>query len=214
MASQRVDHHGRCPEHFRSECSLSRRACGRERSGHLRPLRMQHSVFRIYGYHAKRETDASLRRIRRLTLDRGPESTLDRERYTMSEPRMRIGEFSRKAGVSVDAVRFYERRGILSPAPRTNGGYRTFDEHDLERVRLTKQFQQLGLTVDEVVDALTFHGAYGEACASERWRLEQVEARIAAQLSELRHTRRLIRETLAACEAGHCHLTGGEGTGA
>ncbi|MFI5625086.1 MerR family transcriptional regulator [Nocardioides sp. NPDC051685] len=130
----------------------------------------------------------------------------------MSESRMRIGEFSQRAGVSVDAVRFYERRGVLPPAPRTDGGYRTFDDHDLERVRLTKQLQQLGLTVGEVVDALTFHGAEGEACATERWRLEQVEVRIAAQLAELRRTRRLIRETLAACEAGHCLLAGGEGT--
>jgi len=124
----------------------------------------------------------------------------------MSESRMRIGEFSRKAGVSVDAVRFYERRGVLRLVPRTDGGYRTFDEDDLERVRLTKQLQKLGLTVEEVVDALTFHGAEGEACASERWRLEQVEARIATQMAELRRTRRLIRETLAACEAGRCHL--------
>lgn len=127
---------------------------------------------------------------------------------------MRIGEFSHRAGVSVDAVRFYERRGVLRPAPRTNGGYRTFDEHDLERVRLTKQLQQLGLTVDEVVDALTFHGADGASCASERWRLEQVEARIATQMAELRRTRQLIHETLTACEAGHCHLVSGEDTGA
>ena len=124
----------------------------------------------------------------------------------MSEPRMRIGEFSRKAGVSVDAVRFYERRGVLRPAPRTNGGYRTFDEHDLERVLLARQLQQLGLTVDEVVDALTLHGSDGASCASERWRLEQVEARIETQMAILRRTRRLVRETLAACDAGHCQL--------
>lgn len=131
----------------------------------------------------------------------------------MSEQRMRIGKFSRKAGVSVDAVRFYERRGILHPAPRTNGGYRTFDEHDLERVLLTRQLQQLGLTVDEVVDALALHGADGASCASERWRLEQVEARIATQMAALRRTRRLIRGTLAACDAGDCHLVDGGDAG-
>lgn len=126
----------------------------------------------------------------------------------MTGPRMRIGAFAEAADVSVDAVRFYERRGVLPPAPRTTGGYRTFDEHDLQRVRLARQLQQLGLTVGEVVDALTAHGASGATCSSERWRLEQVETRIGAQMTALRRTRRLIRETLNACDAGRCHLTG------
>ena len=96
---------------------------------------------------------------------------------------MRIGEFAEAVGVSVDAVRFYERRGVLHPAPRTTGGYRTFDQRDLDRVRLARQLQQLGLTVAEVVDALAAHDVGGATCASERWRLEQVEARIEAQLA-------------------------------
>ena len=104
--------------------------------------------------------------------------------------RMRIGEFAAAAGVSVDAVRFYERRGVLRPAPRTAGGYRTFDERDLDRVLLARQLQQLGLTVEEVVDALGAHDVGGATCSSERWRLEQVEARIEAQMAELRRPAR------------------------
>ena len=120
---------------------------------------------------------------------------------------MRIGEFAVAAGVSVDAVRFYERRGVLRPAPRTAGGYRMFDRRDLDRVLLARQLQQLGLTVDEVVDALAAHDLGGATCASERWRLEQVEARIDAQLAALRRTKRLIRDAVVACEAGRCELT-------
>ena len=44
-------------------------------------------------------------------------------------------------------------------------------------------------------------------CASERWRLEQVAARVEAQLAELRRTRRSIRDALAACDQGHCRLS-------
>ena len=121
---------------------------------------------------------------------------------------MRIGAFADAAGVSVDAVRFYERRGVLLPAPRTAGGYRTFDQRDLDRVLLARQLQTLGLRVEEVVDALAVHDLGGATCDSERWRLEQVEARIDAQMAELRRTRRLIRDTLAGCEAGHCQPRG------
>lgn len=124
---------------------------------------------------------------------------------------MRIGSFAAAAGVSVDAVRFYERRGVLLTAPRTAGGYRTFDQHDLDRVLLARQLQQLGLTVDKVVDALSAHDLGGASCESERWRLEQVQARIEAQLVELRRTRRLVREALDACEEGSCRLTAPRG---
>ena len=119
---------------------------------------------------------------------------------------MRIGEFAEAVGVSVDAVRFYERRGVLGPAPRTASGYRTFDDRDAARVRMARQFQQLGLTVAEVVDALGSHDLGAATCESERWRLEAVAARIDAQMAELRRTRRLVRDALAACEDGKCQF--------
>jgi DNA-binding transcriptional MerR regulator len=124
----------------------------------------------------------------------------------MPDRPMKIGEFAEVVGVSIDAIRFYERRGVLRSAPRTAGGYRTFVQRDLDRVRLARRLQQLGLTIDEVVDALTAHEGNRATCASERWRLEQVEARIDAQMTALNHTRRLIQDALAACDAGRCQL--------
>ena len=132
----------------------------------------------------------------------------------MGERRMRIGAFAQAAGVSVDAVRFYERRGVLLSAPRTGGGYRTFDQHDLDRVLLGRRLQGLGLRVEEVVDALAAHDVGGATCGSQRWRLEQVEVRVEAQMAELRRTRRLIRDALAACEAGSCQLAADGAPGA
>jgi DNA-binding transcriptional MerR regulator len=124
----------------------------------------------------------------------------------MDERCMRIGEFSRVTGISIDAVRFYERRGVLQPAPRTQGGYRTFSDRDVERVRLARHLQQLGLSIAEVVDTLSAHDTDGATCETQRWRLEQVEQRIADQLTALQRTRRLISEALAACATGECHL--------
>ena len=124
----------------------------------------------------------------------------------MTDRAMKIGEFAQVAGVSIDAVRFYERRGVLRPAARTRGGYRTFVQRDLNRLRLARQLQQLGLTIGEVVDALAAHEGNGATCTSERWRLEQVESRIDAQITALKQTRRLIQDTLAACDAGRCQF--------
>ena len=123
---------------------------------------------------------------------------------------MKIGDFAQVVGVSIDAVRFYERRGVLRPAPRTAGGYRMFVQRDVDRVGLARQLQKLGLTIDEVVGALAAHDGNGATCTSERWRLEQVGSRIDAQMAALRHTRRLIQDTLAACDAGCCQLVATE----
>jgi DNA-binding transcriptional MerR regulator len=128
----------------------------------------------------------------------------------MADRPIKIGDFAQVVGVSIDAVRFYERRGVLRPARRTAGGYRTFVQRDVDRVRLARQLQQLGLTIHEVVDALAAHDGNGATCTSERWRLEQVRSRIDAQMAALKHTRRLIQDTLAACDAGCCQLVATE----
>ncbi len=127
----------------------------------------------------------------------------------MPDRPMKIGEFAAVVGVSIDAIRFYERRGVLRPAPRTAGGYRMFVQRDLDRVMLARQLQQLGLTIHEVVDALAAHEGNGATCTSQRWRLEQVESRIDAQMTALSRTRRLIQDTLAACDSGRCLLVTG-----
>jgi DNA-binding transcriptional MerR regulator len=132
----------------------------------------------------------------------------------MTDRPMKIGDFAEVVGVSIDTVRFYERRGVLRPAPRTPGGYRTFVQRDVDRIRLARQLQQLGFTIDEVVDALAAHEGNGATCTSERWRLEQVRSRIDAQMGALKRTRRLIQEAQAACDAGRCQLVGTESPGA
>ena len=120
---------------------------------------------------------------------------------------MKIGEVARRAGVSIDAVRYYERRGVLPRAERTGSGYRMFNEDVVARLELVRQLQDLGLTLDEVVDALQVHDRGDATCASERWRLEQVGDRIDAKIKELQRTRRRVRATLAACKSGHCQLS-------
>ena len=67
---------------------------------------------------------------------------------------MKIGRVADAAEVSVDTVRFYERRGILPRPERTSAGYRTYTAATIERIRFAKQLQTLGFTLDEVVDAL------------------------------------------------------------
>jgi DNA-binding transcriptional MerR regulator len=117
---------------------------------------------------------------------------------------VKIGLVAEQAGVSVDTVRFYERRGVLPAPERLASGYRTYMPATVERIRLARRLQQLGFTLDEVIDALHAGDRGNASCDSERWRLEAVLARIEAKLTELRTVRREVRKVMAGCDAGAC----------
>jgi DNA-binding transcriptional MerR regulator len=120
---------------------------------------------------------------------------------------MKIGQVATEAGVTVDTVRFYERRGLL-PAPRRRpSGYRDYPAATAERIRLARTLQQLSFTLDEIIDMLHAHDTGTASCDSERWRLDAAVDRIDARIAQLRRTRRLLGATIRDCRAGRCRLT-------
>jgi len=119
---------------------------------------------------------------------------------------LRIGAVARQAGVSIDTVRYYERRGLLAPAGRLASGYRLYTPAVVGTIALARWLQGLGMTLDEVADALSAHDRGGTSCDSERWRLEAVHQRITAKLAELAAVREAIDDALTQCADGHCAL--------
>ena len=119
---------------------------------------------------------------------------------------MKIGAVAAGAEVSVDTVRFYERRGLLPRPQRRPSGYREYPPSTVERIRMARNLQQLGFTLDEIVDALGAHDSGAATCESEQWRLEAVLDRIDARIAELRRTRRLVAGTMRECRDGRCRL--------
>lgn len=124
---------------------------------------------------------------------------------------MKIGQVAARSGVSVDAVRFYERRGVLAPPDRLPSGYRVYTDEAVERIRLTKSLQRLGMTLDEVIDALEVADRGESSCVDERWRLETVLGRIDQKMGELERMRGTVESALEACSSGECELVTASG---
>lgn len=119
--------------------------------------------------------------------------------------KLKIGKVAEAAGVSVDTVRFYERRGVLGKAERLPSGYRVYGQATVTRIQLARRLQDLGLSLEEIVDALhAIDDGSSSTCASQRWRLEAVGERIEARIAELRALRREVDRVLAACDSGAC----------
>jgi Hg(II)-responsive transcriptional regulator len=64
------------------------------------------------------------------------------------------GEVADRAGVNLQTVRFYERRGLLPVPPRASSGYRQYDGDHVRRIRFIKRAQELGFSLDEVAELL------------------------------------------------------------
>lgn len=85
-----------------------------------------------------------------------------------------IGELAKRAGVSVQAIRFYERKGIIAKAPRRcagsivgsaeSPGYRQYDDDDVHEIRFIKRSQELGFTLNEITELLNLRYDDAEKC--------------------------------------------------
>lgn len=120
---------------------------------------------------------------------------------------MKIGQVAQEAGVSIDTVRFYERRGVLPVPQRRPSGYRMYTESTVERIWMARALQHLGFTLDEVVEALRAHDSGVATCDSERWRLDAVVDRIDAKIAELHQTRQHTMKVIEECRSGRCRFT-------
>jgi DNA-binding transcriptional MerR regulator len=67
---------------------------------------------------------------------------------------MKIGDVAKQAGMTVEAVRFYERQGLLLKPPRTPAGYRVYAAADLRRLQIVRQAQRLGFSLQEIIRIL------------------------------------------------------------
>ena len=68
---------------------------------------------------------------------------------------LRIGEVARRSGVSIDTLRYYERVRLLPRSRRSSGGFRLYSADDV-RVRFIKQAQELGLSLEDIKDLLSY----------------------------------------------------------
>lgn len=117
----------------------------------------------------------------------------------MNGSTLQIGEVASLAGVTIDTVRYYERRRLLARAARTGGGFRLFTPETVERINFIKQAQEMGFSLDEIGDLLANGGGATE-CRRVHDLLERKLAELDERMSRMKTFRRTLSQHLAACE--------------
>ncbi|GAV20675.1 MerR family transcriptional regulator, mercuric resistance operon regulatory protein [Mariprofundus micogutta] len=96
--------------------------------------------------------------------------------------RKTIGWVAKEAGVNVQTVLYYERRGLLPTPARSMNGYRVFNDASVRRIRFIKRAQELGFTLKKVIALLALQGEQDASCADVSAmaanHLEDIEAKI------------------------------------
>jgi len=103
---------------------------------------------------------------------------------------MQIGEVAKLTALTVDAIRFYERRALLPKAPRTAGRFRLYTNDDVARLGFIRQMQGLGFSLTEIKQLLELREHHLDACLEVRdllkAKLEKVHSKIRG-LGQLEH---------------------------
>ena len=116
----------------------------------------------------------------------------------MDRSELKIGEVATRAGVSVDALRYYERMKLLPRALRTSGGFRLFTHEHIERVQFIKQAQELGFSLEEIKGLLATGGA--DECRRVRNLIRLKLSELDDRLKALKDFRRVLARQLLACD--------------
>ncbi len=116
----------------------------------------------------------------------------------MAQTILRIGELAAECGVSIDTIRYYERRKLLPNAGRTSGGFRLYTTAAVERLRFIKEAQEIGFSLDEIGGLLSSGGAAECQRVRDllRVKLDELDERIKA----MHKFRGSLADHLAACE--------------
>ncbi len=116
---------------------------------------------------------------------------------------LQIGEFAKQAGTNLRTLRYYEELGLIEPAQRSQGGFRYYDRHQLDRMAAIKRLQHLGLSLKEILDFLvprTGEGAHGilsrvqQAIDRQTALVEQRLREMQQDLDELRDARKKLEQ--------------------
>lgn len=110
---------------------------------------------------------------------------------------LKIGEVSRLSGIGIEALRFYEKQGLLGRPARTESGYRLYDAEVLERLEFIKRAQVLGFSLAEIARIISHKHAGQSPCAEVR---DIVRARLQEIDERIRQMRRYRKELATALE--------------
>ena len=113
---------------------------------------------------------------------------------------MKIGQVAKTAGVGIDAVRFYEREGLLAKPSRRLSGYREYSPDVVVHLRFIRRAKELGFTLKEIRELLSLRMDSDTTCSDIRRRAEAKLDDVENKIRDLRRMKKALEELKGACK--------------
>lgn len=110
-----------------------------------------------------------------------------------------MGQVAKQAGVGVETVRFYERKGLIEEPPRRDSGYRQYSPEFVRRIRFIKRAQELGFSLKEIAELLSLRVDPHTTCRDVKRRTEAKIIDVERKLKDLQRVKKTLIKLAAAC---------------
>ena len=110
-----------------------------------------------------------------------------------------IGRVAKETGLSVHAIRFYERKRLLKAPSRSEGKFRIFDERGVRELKFIRQAQELGFTLTEIRELIVLRRTSPQACSHVRDLLSKALGRVNGKVTELVRLQNELKRALRRC---------------
>ena len=111
-----------------------------------------------------------------------------------------VGHLAKQAGVNLETIRFYERRGLLPKPPRSASGYRLFPVEAARQLRFIRRAQELGFSLTEIRELLSLRLSRGTTSADIRTRAKAKIVDIEARIKSLGSMKKSLRKLTKVCD--------------
>lgn len=112
-----------------------------------------------------------------------------------------IGDLSRRTSVSIEAIRYYERVGLMPPRKRTSGGQRTYDESDLRMLGFIRKARELDFHIEDTRSLLARRGA-GDACIDVKALAARHLENVRDEMRRVGEVERILADAVSRCSGG------------
>ena len=113
---------------------------------------------------------------------------------------MTISKAAKRAGIGIETVRFYERRGLITqPLKPAAGGFRDYPPETVSRLRFIREAQELGFSLDEIAELLTLRADPKANCAQVQRRAEAKLAEVKRKVERLQGIGTALERLIEAC---------------
>ena len=113
---------------------------------------------------------------------------------------MTRGELAKECGVNIEALRYYERRGLIDLPRRSEIGYRLYSDEDAAKIRFIRNAQKLGFTLNEIMELLKLRINKTESCESVLAKAQKKLNEVEQKIKGLKSMQKVLKQMIHRCE--------------